>query len=174
MGALRRWVAAADDVAAKAEYGFLAVVHGAICVLVVAGVVLRYGLNDPLTWGEELIVGLFTWLVFVGAAAAIRTHMHIRIDVLAPVFAHPKMAWLGVLTVAVGFAIFGVMAWASVEQLLQEAMVETPMLGVSKAWFVGAMLAGLVLMVLHAARLLVDGGAARVFRGETETIVDGD
>ena len=174
MSRLRRWVSAADDVAAKAEDGFLAIVHGAICVLVVAGVVLRYWFNDPLTWGEELIVGLFTWLVFIGAAAGIRTHMHIRIDVMAPVFAHPRMAWLGVLTVAVGFAILGVMIWASVEQLLQEAVVETPMLGVSKAWFVGAMFVGLVLMVLHAGRLLLDGGAATVFRGETETIVDAE
>ena len=104
--------------------------------------VLRYVFNDPLTWGEELIVGLFTWMIFVGAAAAVRSQMHIRIDVMAPVFANPKMNWLNTVTLVIGIAIIVTMIWACYEQVLQELVVESPMLGVSKAWFAAAMPVG--------------------------------
>ena len=89
MGSLRRAIVVADTGVAAIEDAFLIAMHGGIFVLVVAGVILRYAFNDPLTWGEEVIVGLFTWMVFIAAAAAVRSHMHIRIDVMAPVYANP-------------------------------------------------------------------------------------
>jgi TRAP-type C4-dicarboxylate transport system permease small subunit len=173
MDALRRAVAIADNGVAAAENAFLIAVHAAIFALVVAGVFLRYVFNDPLTWGEEVIVGLFTWMVFIAAAAAVRTHMHIRIDVMAPVYANPKMSWLNTLTVVVGVAVIVVMIYACVQQVLQEASVDTPMLNVSKAWFISAMPVGLVLMLLHVLRLWLDNGAAVVFKGETESAIEG-
>ena len=59
-----------DDVLARIEDVFVIVCHAAVALLVMAAVVMRYVLNDPLTWGEELIVGLFVWMVFIGATAA--------------------------------------------------------------------------------------------------------
>jgi len=97
--------------------------------------------------------------------------MHIRIDVMAPVFRNPKMNWLNVVTLIVGIVIIVVMTWACYEQVLQELVVESPMLGVSKAWFAAAMPAGLVLMLIHVLRAWMDHGAAPVFRGETEALV---
>ena len=174
METLRRAVGTADDVAYAVERLFLVAVTGAVFLLVVAGVALRYLFNNPLTWGEELIVGLFTWMVFIGAAAAVRTHMHIRIDVMAPVYANPKMHWLNGATLLAGFVIIGFMTWACVEQVLQEAVVELPMLNISKAWFLTAMPVGLVLMLLHAVRIWLDRGAAAVFRGDIETAIEAE
>ena len=173
METFRRAVGVADDAVYAFEKAFLILVHGGIFALVVAGVVLRYAFNDPLTWGEELIVGLFTWMVFIGASAAVRTHMHIRIDVMAPVYANPKMHWLNVATLLAGFAVLGIMLWACFEQVAQEASVDTPMLNVSKAWFVASMPVGLAFMALHALRLWLDKGAAAVFRGEAESVASG-
>jgi TRAP-type C4-dicarboxylate transport system permease small subunit len=160
-----------DDAIAKVEDLFIIAAHGAVAGLVILAVVLRYVFNDPLTWGEELIVGLFTWMVFVGAAAAVRSQMHIRIDVMAPVFRNPKMNWLNILTLLIGIVILVTMLFACYEQVLQELVVESPMLGVSKAWFAGAMPAGLFLMLVHVLRAWMDHGAAPVFRGETEALV---
>ena len=173
MGNLRRAVAVADNGVAAIENAFLIAVHGAIFALVVAGVFLRYVFNDPLTWGEEVIVGLFTWMVFIAAAAAVRSHMHIRIDVMAPVYANPKMNWLNALTVLTGVAIIVVMIYACTLQVLQEASVATPMLNVSRAWFLASMPVGLLFMLLHVFRLWLERGPAAVFKGETESVIEG-
>ena len=72
VGGFRRTFGWLDDAIAKAEDLFIIVAHGGVAGLVILAVVLRYVFNDPLTWGEELIVALFTWMVFIGAAAAVR------------------------------------------------------------------------------------------------------
>ena len=160
-----------DDVIASAEDLLVIVLHGLIAGLVVLAVALRYIFNSPLTWGEELIVALLTWMVFVGAAAAVRSQMHIRIDVMAPVFRKPMFSWLNTLTVFSGIVIIGVAVWACYDQVLQELVVDSPMMGVSKAWFAAAMPAGLILMLIHVLRVWMEQGAAPVFRGETEALV---
>lgn len=171
-GGLRGAFGRIDDAIAAAEDLFIIAAHAGVAGLVILAVVLRYVFNDPLTWGEELIVGLFTWMVFVGAAAAVRSQMHIRIDVMGPVFRDPKMNWLNVVTLVTGVVILVTMIWACYEQVLQEVVVESPMLGVSKAWFAAAMPAGLILMLIHVLRVWMDQGAAPVFRGETEAIIN--
>ncbi|MCK7582734.1 MAG: TRAP transporter small permease subunit [Chromatiales bacterium] len=46
-----------------------------IAVLVGLGVVMRYVLNDPLTWAEEFVVTLFVWmLIMLGIPAALRSN----------------------------------------------------------------------------------------------------
>jgi len=166
----RQLLYALDDAAARVEDGFVICAHAAISLLVLTAVVLRYVFNDPLTWGEELIVGLLTWMIFIGAAAAVRAHMHIRIDIMARLYRNPKMAWLNTVTLLLGMVIMVTMTWACIEQVRQEASVELPMLGASKAWFLTAMPVGLVLMLLHVVRIWAQQGAAPVFRGETETL----
>lgn len=171
MGKLCKILGRIDDVIARAEDAFIIFAHGSVAGLVLLSVVLRYVFNDPLTWGEELIVGLFTWMVFVAAAAAVRSQMHIRIDVMAPVFRNPKMNWLNTLTLIIGIVVIATMVWACYEQVLQELVVESPMLGVSKAWFAASMPVGLLLMLIHVLRAWFERGAASVFRGETEVLI---
>jgi TRAP-type C4-dicarboxylate transport system permease small subunit len=97
--------------------------------------------------------------------------MHIRIDVVAPVLRMPRFYWLNTLTLVIGIVIILATIWACYEQVLQELVVESPMLGVSKAWFAAAMPAGMLLMLIHVLRIWMDQGAAPVFRGETEVLV---
>jgi len=98
--------------------------------------------------------------------------MHIRIDALAPVFRMRQFSWLNTLTVLVGVAIIVIMMFGCYEQVLQEVVVDSPMMGVSKAWFVAAMPVGLLLMLVHILRAWMDKGPAPVFRGETEVLVE--
>ena len=171
MSKFRKILGRIDDAIAAAEDMVIIVIHALMAGLVVLSVALRYVFNNPLTWGEELIVALLTWMVFLGAAAAVRSQMHIRIDVVGPVLRMPKFNWLNTLTLVIGIVIIVTMIWACYEQVLQEVVVESPMLGVSKAWFAAAMPAGMVLMLIHVLRIWMDQGAAPVFRGETEVLV---
>jgi TRAP-type C4-dicarboxylate transport system permease small subunit len=60
----------------------IALLFAAIILVVGAGVVWRYVLSAPLSWTKELSGYLFTWLIFVGAALAVKEGAHIRIEVL--------------------------------------------------------------------------------------------
>lgn len=42
-----------------------------ICVILVnANVIMRYILNNPIHWSEEIVTSLFVWTVFIGSAYA--------------------------------------------------------------------------------------------------------
>jgi TRAP-type transport system small permease protein len=171
MDLFRRIFGRVDNALASVEDILIIICHGLIAVLVVVAVVMRYAFNDPLTWGEELIVALLTWMVFLGAAGAVRSQMHIRIDVMAPVFRMRKFMWLNTLTVIIGIVIIVTMIWGCYAQVLQELVVISPMMNISKAWFASAMPVGLTLMLIHVLRIWMDQGSAPVFRGETEVLI---
>ena len=166
-----RFLVTIDDAIVKVEDVIVWMLHGLIAAMVMFSVLLRYVFNSPLTWGEELIVAMLTWMVFIGAAAAVRSQMHIRIDALAPIFRMAKFNWLNTVTVLAGAVILVTAISGSVDQVLDEYMIETPMMGVSKAFFSAAMPCGLTLLLLHVIRIWMEVGAAPVFRDETEALV---
>ena len=170
MGPLGRALIRADDATAKVEDVFLVAAHAAIAGLVVAAVVMRYAFRDPLTWGQEFIVGLFTWLIFIGAAAAIRSRMHIRIDAIGGLFARPGWSFMNMISVAAGTLIIAALLWAGLVNAVDIAGVKTPMLNVEQVWFDGALPVALALLLLHIARIFVEHGAAAVFAGQLEEI----
>lgn len=102
----------------------LAAVFTAIILVAWLQVFCRYVLNSALGWAEELSVYLLVWLVFLGAAAAMRDRSHIRVEVIVERF--PK-AWRKVLRIGtdllqavfmavmvwVGFRMVGVMSGTS-------------------------------------------------------------
>lgn len=54
-----------------------------ICVFLVnANVIMRYFLNNPIRWSEEVVTSLFVWTVFIGSAYAYRKHSHLGVDIL--------------------------------------------------------------------------------------------
>ncbi len=170
MGPAGRALVRADDAAAKVEDVFLVAAHAVIATLVVAAVVARYVFRDPLTWSQEFIVGLFTWLIFIGAAAAIRSRMHIRIDAIGSLFARPRWSFMNVISAAAGTLIVAALLWAGLVNAADIAGVKTPMLNVEQLWFDGALPVALALLLLHIARILTEHGAAAVFAGQLEEI----
>jgi TRAP-type C4-dicarboxylate transport system permease small subunit len=148
-----------DDGLGRVEELFLAASHGVIAALVVAAVFFRYVLNDPLTWTEESIVLLFTWMLFIGLANAFRSRMHIRIDALLLLL--PRTAWrgLGLVAVAATIATLLGLTWFGVEQAVMLAPTETPMMRISAAWGVSAVPVGAALSCLHVLRQFVERGA---------------
>lgn len=50
--------------------------------LTVLGVVMRYFLNNPLTWLEEVQKGLMVWITFYAGSVAFRMQGHVAIEIL--------------------------------------------------------------------------------------------
>src|SRR5690348_6219396 len=66
------WVEAASRAYDAVALRLATVLLALMILLVAAQVVLRYGLNAPLTWSEELTTYLFGWLIFLGATVTVR------------------------------------------------------------------------------------------------------
>jgi TRAP-type transport system small permease protein len=147
-----------DDWSSRAESVLLAVLHAAIAGLVIAAVLFRYVLSDPLTWSEELVVLLFGWMVFIGMANAFHARTHIIIDVIV-IFAPRWLATIfGVLAFAATACVLATLTWFSWRYLQREMPNLTPMLGISAGLAILPLFVGSVLSLLHLARNLLDDG----------------
>lgn len=79
-----------NNIIKKIIYNLDAVVTGTtllLCVLLVnLNVLMRYFLNQPLQWCDEIVTSLFVWTVFIGSAYAHRRHAHLGVDILVNLF----------------------------------------------------------------------------------------
>ena len=55
---------------------------GAMVVMVLGNVILRYGFNSGITVSEELSRFAFVWLTFIGAVVGLREGAHLGVDTL--------------------------------------------------------------------------------------------
>ena len=161
-----------DDALARIEDWLLIAATATIAVLVGLGVVMRYVLNDPLTWAEEFVVTLFVWSIMLGIPAALRSNMHIRIDALILRLSPLGRRVAGLLACVAGGAIVGFAIYAGVRHASGVWSSLTPMLGFSMGWIFVSLPIGFALLLLHAVRMLLDGGPESVFRNSTELVVD--
>lgn len=170
-GLLRRF----DDLIGQGEDIFLALSHGAIAVLVIAAVFFRYVLGDPLTWTEEFIVILFTWLLFVGLASGFRGRMHIRIDALLLVLSPRMRAVFGVAAVLTTVLTLAGLTWFGTEQAFLMLDTQTPMLRISAAWAVTALPCGAFLSCIHILRhAICDGLGEALWPADLVGSVEGE
>lgn len=51
-----------------------------LVVITFSGVIMRYFMNNPFIWLEEVQLWLFMWVTFFGASAAFRTGSHMAIE----------------------------------------------------------------------------------------------
>ncbi len=155
-----RLLHALDDAAAAVEDQFLWLSHAAIAVLVIVAVVFRYFIGDPLIWTEEVIVTLFSWLLFIGLASGFRERMHLRIDALLILLPRQARLAMGAVAMAATLLTLAGLVWFGLDQSISLLDAQTPMMRISAAWGVTALPVGAALSCLHIVRHAVDHGLA--------------
>ncbi len=113
-GPLPRWLDRGEEILGVA----LLVVLG---VLLTVQVAMRFTLGLGYSWMEEIIRMVFIWVIFLGAVAAMRRNLHIRVEaglLLFPRPLRPFAGWLGDLLLF-GFCI--AVTWHGVELAMSSA-----------------------------------------------------
>lgn len=105
---------------ARAEDGLIAVLLGAMVVLVLLQIVMRYGFDAGIAGSDTLVRHLVIWIAFFGAAIAARSGAHVRIDVLTRILPASWHRWTAALTDLFSFAVCALLAYASVRFLYIE------------------------------------------------------
>lgn len=71
------------------EY-FIISIYIVMIALGFSQVVFRYVLRDSIFWSEEFLTYVFIWLVFMGAALAVKSNSHPSVDVFINLIARKK------------------------------------------------------------------------------------
>lgn len=105
-------------------------------VLLTAQVFMRFVLGLGYSWMEEIIRVLFIWVIFLGAAAAMRRALHIRVEaglLLFPKALRPLAGWIGDV-VLFGFCL--AVTWHGLELVISsaEGTFRLQSTGVSMFW----------------------------------------
>lgn len=114
--------------------GLLALILGGMTVLVFVSVVLRYILNSPVTWSEELASLLFAWLTFVGAYVGFRTHSHIRIDTLTMFLPAGLRSGIRRMVDAGVLMLLGLFIWQGLSLATTTWSLEFPAMEISRGY----------------------------------------
>src|ERR1700733_3209610 len=127
-------------------------------VILFAGVVARYGLQQPLIWSDELASILFLWLAMLGAAVAFRRSEHMRMTAVVASAKPTLRTYLDVVATCAALAFLLLIARPAYEFAYDESFITTPALQIPNAWRAAALPTGICLMALFACLRLARVG----------------
>ncbi len=85
-----------------------------IVLITILAVFMRWLLNDPLIWGEEVLIISYIWLVMIGAASASGQRMHVSIDAITSLFPEKIQLSIAMFThiiAIIGLSLFGYLGY---------------------------------------------------------------
>ncbi len=121
-----------------------------LCADVFLGVFSRYVLVRTFTWYDEIARLCFVWIIFLGAAAAVRRGAHFRFHLLVDRLGPAWTAAAQRLAVVVIAAFGAVLVWQGWKLVELGQFQQTPVMGLSKGWVYAPVPIGGALMVLFA------------------------
>ncbi len=124
-------------------------------LLLLANVIYRYALRDPLPWGDELASLLFIWLAMFGAVIALRRGEHMRLTTFLEKMAPPARSFFDTfasLLVVIFMLLLVTPGW---EYVREEWDITMPALGIPHAFRVAAVATGFTLMLAIALSRLM-------------------
>lgn len=148
-----------------------------ICVFLVnANVIMRYFMNNPIRWSEEVVTSLFVWTVFIGSAYAYRKHSHLGVDIVVNMIPGKAKHYVrGVVRIMelLVLIMLTVISAQYVYHLIYSRtgafkLVLTDMLRVPKWWTGIAVPAGFGLSVIYSVYFMIKD-AMELFGGKKES-----
>lgn len=162
-GFAARTLAAIDTVAR----GAVIAVTGAMVVVVVAQVILRYGFGQSFDWADEISRLLFVWVIFLALPLGIPKGAHVGVSLLTDRLPARARGLLFRLMSLLCAALLAVVAWQGA--LLVREQWEEPLstLDASVALFMVPLVIGAAHGLLHFLNLAATGAHA-----PSEIIID--
>ena len=129
--------------------------------ILLAGVVFRYVLNNPLDWTDELAEMLFLWLVSLGAVIALRRAEHMRMSFFTARLSARAGSFakrFGALAVLIFLFIIFV---PGIGFMAQQQAITTPALQIPGSWEIAGELVAFAMLIICALHQLFDGASWR-------------
>lgn len=139
-----------------------------IVIVIFVEVVRRFVFEFSSLWGEETARYAFVYLVWIGAARAVRDRAHLRIDVVTHYLPPRAVAALSLLCDALTIAFAVVAVYFSLAPLATSIHFGsvTDGLRIVKAWFLVAVPLGFTLITIRAIQAMIRDAMALCRGGE--------
>ncbi len=102
--------------------------------LAASQVILRSAFGSGLAWADEALRLLVLWAAMLGAIAASRDNVHLRIDLLSRFLPPAGRRWAAVLVDLFAAGVSGVLAWQSWRFVAESREFGDQLLGDLPAW----------------------------------------
>lgn len=135
-----------------------------IFVLLV-GTSARYFFHHPLTWTDELASILFLWLAMLGSVIALRRGAHMRLTTFVNKMNPATRSWVEVFSTVLAATFLLFVLWPSIEHFEEGLVVSTPTMEINEGWRLGAVVVGVVLMLVTAIDKIFEKATLRQFIG---------
>jgi tripartite ATP-independent transporter DctM subunit len=150
----RRWLCTFDRALIVLVESVCAVLLVAEIVVLLAGVVFRYALHQPLVWSDELAGMMFLWLSMLGAVLALRPGEHMRMTAFVSRLSPERRAFVDTLAIVLSVGLLGLVLAPAYDYASGEAAIVTPALQISNAWRALALPVGAVMLIVGLIRLV--------------------
>jgi TRAP-type C4-dicarboxylate transport system permease small subunit len=117
------WWGRADEVIDRVEQTLITILLSLMITIAFLQIVLRNIFATGISWADPLVRNLVLWVGFVGAAIATREGKHITIDVLPHWVPQQVKAIIGVIIQLFAAFICGLLTFASVKFVRNEALM---------------------------------------------------
>lgn len=126
-----------------------------LVIMTIAAVIMRYCLNMPLQWTEEVSGLLMIWVVMFGAVVAERDNTHLSIPFLADALTPRGQRVLTLFVSLISIVLLIVMAWSAWKLAAGTAFKTTQILKISWFWIDIAVTVGAIGIACFTALHLI-------------------
>lgn len=137
-------------------------------LIVIMNVITRYFLRFTFTWAEEIAVGSFVWVIFLGLANAYKTKGLIGVEVLTNLVPQKGKAFVTFITSVIVTVLSSTMFFFSYKYVVNSTKI-TAALEVSYKYIYSAMIVSFGLMSLYSIYFMVQS-FRKMFTGAEVTI----
>lgn len=129
----------------------------AVVIVILAvtwGVLTRYITEQPAAWASEVATLAFAWVVFFGASACIKYHMHPTIDLLVNRFPRRLRLLVATMNHALMLAFCGFMVWFGARFAIDAWDSPSAVLRLPLTWLYGPVAFCFGLMIVRYVQVL--------------------
>lgn len=145
----------------------------ATTTLVLMNVFMRYFLNSPLIWSEEIATTCFVWAIFMGSAVTFRNKAHLGVDILVKNLPSKARAVVTFVTDIMTIFILATLAYNSILYAINSAGKLSNVLQKTILWSTFPVALSFVLSLIWALFFMVQnikGFFAKTEKNEEEAM----
>ena len=125
------------------------VTFAVMAIVLTVQIFMRYVVNMPLIWSEELARYLFVWATFVGASYGVRNKIHISMELLYVRFPRKLKLAVTLITTTVSILVFAYLIPYGIDTVSTQWYIESSAMQIPMSFVFAAVPFGCFIVILR-------------------------